>query len=34
MNHVHWRLFGLSLAMGLVLTLPLLITSLKRQALV
>jgi uncharacterized membrane protein ArfC len=32
MNHVHWWLFGLSFAMGFVLTLSLIITSAKRQA--
>jgi uncharacterized membrane protein ArfC len=32
MNHVHWWLFGLSFAMGLTLTLSLLIASAKRQA--
>jgi uncharacterized membrane protein ArfC len=32
MNHVHWWLFGLSFAMGLTLTLSLIITSAKRQA--
>jgi uncharacterized membrane protein ArfC len=33
MNHVHWWLFGLSFAVGLILTLSLIITSsAKRQA--
>lgn len=32
MNHVHWWLFGLSFAMGLILTLSLLITSTKNLA--
>jgi uncharacterized membrane protein ArfC len=32
MNHVHWWLFGLSFAMGLVLTLTLITTSVKSPA--
>ncbi len=32
MNHVHWWLFGLSFAMGLILTLSLLVTSTKNHA--
>lgn len=32
MNHVHWWLFGLSFAAGLILTLSLISTSAKRQA--